>query len=60
LALRSREAAAALSISERTLFSWTSAGEIPHVRRGGLILYPVDSLRRWLDAQAGDGTKQGC
>jgi excisionase family DNA binding protein len=52
LALRPREAAKALGVSERTLWTWTSDGTIPHVRRGKTILYPVDMLRRWLDEQA--------
>jgi len=52
LALRPREAAKALGVSERTLWDWTQRGEVPHVRRGKTILYPVDSLRRWLDEQA--------
>jgi excisionase family DNA binding protein len=49
LAMRPREAAAALGISERLLWAWTHSGEIPHVRVGKAILYPVDILRRWLD-----------
>ncbi len=52
LALRPREAAKALGVSERTLWDWTQRGDVPHVRRGKTILYPVDVLRRWLDEQA--------
>ena len=52
LALRPREAAAALGVSERTLWTWTREGTIPHVRRGKTVLYPVDVLRDWLDEQA--------
>ena len=52
LALRPREAAAALGVSERTLWDWTQRGDVPHVRRNKTILYPVDVLRRWLDEQA--------
>ena len=52
LALRPREAAKALGVSERTLWDWTQRGDVPHVRRGRTILYPVDVLRRWLDEQA--------
>lgn len=50
LALRPREAAAALGLSERKLRM--ELRRIPHVRLGGAVLFPVDSLRRWLDAQA--------
>ncbi len=52
LALRPREAAAALGVSERTLWDWTRRGAVPHVRRGKTILYPVTALTRWLDEQA--------
>ena len=50
--MRPREAAKALGISERLLWEWTNRGEVPHVRKGKAILYPVDSLRRWLEDQA--------
>ena len=48
LALRPREAAKALGISERTLWAWTHDGDLPHVRIGRMTLYPVDALRDWL------------
>ena len=52
LALRPREAAQALSISERHLFTLTKDGEIPCVRIGSgsrkTVLYPMESLRNWL------------
>ncbi|MCL5281435.1 MAG: helix-turn-helix domain-containing protein [Planctomycetes bacterium] len=53
--MRPREAAKALGISERLLWEWTNRGEVPHVRVGKAILYPVDVLRRWLDEQAATG-----
>jgi excisionase family DNA binding protein len=52
LALRPREAAKALGVSERTLWSWTQQGRVPCKRIGKAVLYPVDALRRWLDEQA--------
>jgi excisionase family DNA binding protein len=52
LALRPREAAKALGISERLLWEHTERGVIPHIRLGKAILYPVDSLRDWLKKQA--------
>jgi excisionase family DNA binding protein len=52
LALRAREAAQALGISERLLWEWTNKGIIPHIRLGKAILYPVDSLREWLKREA--------
>lgn len=58
LALRPREAAKALGISERLLWSKTNSGEIPHLRIGKAILYPVDVLRDWLKAQAGKDSQR--
>jgi hypothetical protein len=48
LALRLRDAAIALQVSERTLWGWTKEGIAPHVRIGGILLFPVDVLRDWL------------
>jgi hypothetical protein len=51
LALRPREAAAALGISERTFRSLLP--RIPHLREGdGAVLIPVDVLREWLRSRA--------
>ncbi|MBN1489762.1 MAG: helix-turn-helix domain-containing protein [Phycisphaerae bacterium] len=55
LALSPREAAKALSISERTLWTMTKSGRVPHTRIGARVVYPVDALRRWLDEQAAKG-----
>lgn len=51
LALRPREAAKALGVSERLLWDWTHNSDIPHARIGRTILYPVDGLREWLSRQ---------
>jgi len=48
LALRPKDAAAALGISERTLWDWTHQYGLPHVQRGRLVLYPVAGIRLWL------------
>ena len=50
LALRPREAAAALGICERTLR--TLQPELPCVRVGGTVLYPVKALEEWLSRRA--------
>ena len=50
LALRAKEAADALGISERKFRDMIP--ELPHVRRGGLVLIPVRALERWLEAEA--------
>ena len=46
LALRPKEAANALGLSERKLRELLP--ELPTVRRGGIVLVPVDQLREWL------------
>jgi len=49
--LRAREAAKAFGISERKLRQISS--RLPAVRIDGLVLYPVDGLRRWLEEETG-------
>ncbi len=46
LALRPKEAAEALGISERALRQLLP--ELPTVRRGNIVLVPVSGLREWL------------
>ena len=59
LALRPREAAKALGISERMLWSLTAPrGTIQSVRVGSCVLYPVTGLQAWLDWQA-QATSEG-
>jgi excisionase family DNA binding protein len=56
MALRPKDAAKALGISTRHLWTLTTQGHIPCVRVGSgkrqLVLYPVDVLRDWLGRQA--------
>jgi hypothetical protein len=55
LALRAREAAAALSISPRLLSQLTADRKVPHIRLGrdghGAVLYPVAELQAWLSRE---------
>lgn len=48
MALRPREAARALGISERLLWDWARTEGLPHLRIGNVVLYPVAALRTWL------------
>lgn len=52
LALRPREAAKALGISERLLWQLTKDGHVPCVRLGDgkrkSVLYPLAQLQEWL------------
>ncbi len=53
LLLSPRQASRALAISERTLFTLTKAGKVPHIRIGKLVRYSVDSLKKYIE-QAGE------
>ena len=59
--LNLRDAAQTLAVSARSLWEWTKAGRVPHVRLGRRLLYAPDDLRRWVQSQrqgpgtAGDG-----
>ena len=59
--MKPREAAEALGISEKTLWSRTAPrGPIPVVRLGRSVRYSVDALRRWIDEhQQFNGKEQG-
>ena len=50
LALRPKEAAEALGISERKLREVLP--QLPHIRLGGAVLLPVEGLQGWLREQA--------
>jgi predicted DNA-binding transcriptional regulator AlpA len=54
LLLTAREAAAVLSVSERTLWSLTwPRGPIHPVRLGRAVRYSADGLRAWVQSQQG-------
>ncbi len=51
LLLTSPEAAKALAISARTLWTLTKRGEIPSVKIGRAVRYDPADLRAWIDAR---------
>lgn len=53
LALRPIDAARALGISPRLLWSLTSSGQIPCVRLNSCVVYPIETLQAWLRVKAG-------
>ena len=55
LLLTSRQAAEALQISERKLWSMKAAGEIPHVLLGRSVRYDPRDLQRCIDEQKKGG-----
>lgn len=54
IALRPRDAAAALGVSERLLLEWRKNHGLPYVRLGETVLHPVDEVRAWLRAKSFD------
>jgi excisionase family DNA binding protein len=46
-----KDAARALAVSDRSLWEWTKAGKVPHIRLGRRVLYSPDDLRRWVEGQ---------
>ncbi len=55
LLLSPREAAEALGLSERSLFSLTKSGEVPSLKLGRLVRYSVVELERWIAGKLDDG-----
>jgi excisionase family DNA binding protein len=56
LLLRPKEAAEALAISPRTLWTLTRAGRIPVFRNERIVRYSVDDLRKWIEEnKSGNG-----
>jgi excisionase family DNA binding protein len=52
LAMRLQDAAELLGVSDRTLWTWTKKGIVPHVRIGGTVIYPYHALKEWLREQS--------
>jgi len=52
LLLDTREAAKVLGISPRQVARLAESGELPHVRIGRLVRFPLDALRAWVAKQA--------
>jgi excisionase family DNA binding protein len=57
LALRPKEAAEAIGVSERTLRKWMRDCGLPYARVDGVVLIPRAGLELWLDEQAEDERK---
>ena len=55
LLLTPQQAAEALAISPRKLWAMTASGEIPYIRLGRCVRYPVDDLRAYIDAHKKGG-----
>ena len=55
LLLTPQQAAEALAISPRKLWAMTASGEMPHIRLGRCVRYPVADLQRWIEDQTKGG-----
>lgn len=55
LLLTPQQAAETLAISQRKLWGLTASGEIPSLKIGRLVRYPVNDLKRWIDSQKKGG-----
>ena len=51
------EARISLGISARKLWGMTASGEIPHIRLGKCLRYPIEDLQRWIDEQKTGGNE---
>jgi excisionase family DNA binding protein len=49
LLLNSKEAAAAMGISTKTLWTLTAGGKVPCIRLGKLVRYSPAALQEWID-----------
>jgi excisionase family DNA binding protein len=58
LLLTPAEASKALAISPRKLWGMTASGEIPHIRLGRCVRYPVNDLREMIERMKKGGADQ--
>jgi len=49
ITLRPYEAAKLLSISERTLATWTKKEGLPSIKVGRIVLYSIPEIASWLE-----------
>ena len=51
LLLSIRELAKVLGVCERTIFTLTQENQLPHLRIGRCVKYPVSEIEKWIEAQ---------
>ncbi len=59
IALRPREAAEAVGVSEKTLRKWMREDALPYLRVDGVVLIPCSSLERWMEERVGSEDRIG-
>ena len=55
LLLSTREAAKALSVCEKTLWTLTKNGELPVIRIGRAVRYSIADLQNWIQKNSENG-----
>ena len=55
LLLTPKQACDTLQLSPRKLWGMTASQEIPHLKIGRLVRYPIGDLQRWIDQQKKGG-----
>ena len=53
--LTARQAADSLAISPRKLWEMTKLNEIPHIRFGRCVRYPLVDIQRWIEEKQQGG-----
>lgn len=56
MALRRKQTAKVLNLSERRIDQLVAEGAIPHFRCGRAVLFPLDQLQAWITARTVGGT----
>lgn len=51
LAVSRHEAAKMLGVCERTLWQWTKEGQVPHVKIGRRVIYPIVGLKKLINGE---------
>lgn len=54
-----KQAAQALSLSERTVWSMVNVGSLPHLRIGRRLLFSRAAIQLWIDQQQQGGPAAG-
>ena len=59
IAVSAKEAAEMISVSRPTIYTLMNREDFPSFKVGTRTLIPVDGLREWVRAQAGNGQNNG-
>jgi len=59
LLLTPKETAKILNICERTLFALTQRGELPSIRIGRAVRFPMAELQKWIEKKSFENSQKG-